>query len=190
MSLVFTGEEAEQLKQKTFRLPTVEHPYPMPFFQLDVGDKIWYPFNAYFVVEATVTQLVWVLTHPSFKRTLWAYAGKDGYKLITNTAENVFQFEYLDPTEVLAGCTLCKQEVSIDEPVGHAVELGYDVFLTLGEALAAVHPHGPCRKRVKRAALAAKRRGTREFVSGTHHKSVEAMGWPRLPRKRVYYRKR
>jgi hypothetical protein len=77
----------------------------------------------------------------------------------------------------------------LDEPVGHSVDLGGRRIIKKGEALAQCEPHGPCRKRVKRAALAGYRRRKRVFISSTHRKSVEAMEWPRLPRKRVYYRK-
>lgn len=76
----------------------------------------------------------------------------------------------------------------VDESVGHAIQLGDEVFLTLNEAL--LHAKPSKRKHLKRK-LKAYRNSVHRFIASTWESNGDKHpGFPKMPDKKVYVRKK
>ena len=188
------------LKEKIFRLPRDPH-IPEDFFLLDLGDTVWFLLDQYFVVDARVKELDFVLNHPDYTitrsdgrispTTIWGHVYPEGIQLLANASSETFDFKSLG-AEVISGCTLCNQEVWVDLPVGHAVSLDDEIYLDEFKALCQVIPRR-ARKRHKTSALNWYLRDHMRWLASNHHKTFSQMGFPKYrkwPERKILYRKK
>lgn len=189
------------LKEKIFRLPKASY-LPKDFFLLDLDDPVWFLLDQYFVVDARVEELGFVLTHPDYNTTresdgkiypttIWGHVYPEGIQLLANTSSETFEFKSL-AAEIISGCTICNQEVWIDLPVGHAVFLNDEIYLNEDKALCQVIPRR-ARKRHKTSALNWYLRDHMQWLASNHHKTFSQMDFPtyrKYPERKVLYRKK
>ena len=80
------------------------------------------------------------------------------------------------------------QFLTMDEPIGHSVQLGDDVFLSLNEALACAKPS---KKKHLYRRLKNYRRSVTGFIASTWRRNGENHpGFPKYPDKKIYVRKK
>lgn len=176
------------------KLTGLPEEYEFATFQL--GEKVFYPFDWYRVVEATITGLSDVYQVPGFEYSIWAYTNETGFHVAMPSGnKNEGGWDIPNWTNQLPdGAELVNQFIDIDEPVGHSIQYYPDYpgesefFLTLEEALAHVKPSKRNKKpRIKLKQYRNRRAG---FIGGTHTNNGYRWENPfkNLPDKKIYVR--
>ena len=106
---------------------------------------------------------------------------------IPDNSSDEFKFHRRDPVE-LKGYQPCSQFFWIDEPVGHSVLLGEDIFLTLNEAFKVVRPSSP--RHLKRRHKEW-RTMMKNFILGTWKAAKHnSCSLPKYSSKKIYVRRK
>lgn len=161
---------------------------------VNLGDTVYMPVRwERLVIPCKVIELNNVYQHADHSKSIWRYIEKDRDELnVENDAVNEFGWpgydtfiwaDYPDKDKLQQ----VNQFVWVDEYVGHAVQVGYDVFLSPNEALKYVPPSK--KKHLKRR-LKSYRNYTQAFIAGTWEKDGEKHpGFVKLPEKKILVRR-
>ena len=152
-----------------------------------IGQRVFYPFRSGLITEAFVDEIDDILVAPQhlqdeFKlssATVWVFWNAEGiiqvhgYSKVHEHPWDFYDIPKEHWTRFFSESELVNQEVWLDEPIGHAVNLnwGDEAFVDLAEAQAYVKQHWPGDKRqVKRAhrKLQTERRRVQSFINRTH----------------------
>lgn len=154
------------------------------------GTTVYYPVPwEGIVIPSTVVEVDDVYANPADPKgnAWWHYTNAtENYVSVPTDAvdKNGWHvYERRDPS-CLVGLKPVNQFIWIDEPVGHAIQIGDDCFLTLQEALSHVPPSSKKRLKVR---LQRYRRYIHNFVASTWERNGERHpGFDKLPAKKVY----
>lgn len=165
---------------------------------LNLGDRVYMPvWNGNIVIPCTVVEEEWVYSHPEIDSSIWRHKGKDedgnDYDFLTISSNtetdelgwpiyhhiNWSEYQEQDKLKIV------NQFVSVDEPIGHSVQEGDEIFLSLEEALQQLIPS---RKKGLKQRLLRYRKNTQNFIAGTWGKNKHP-GFDPLPLKKVYVRR-
>lgn len=179
-----------------------------------LGDTIYYVLNRYFVCEATITEISFILWKEGPEKSKWFYLFKEpdmkesifwfpvstgekdrlGWDVTRNAGLDELQ-EYKDN-----GYQVVNYFVDVDLPVGHSFPIEFnskdrygEAYKYLDHALGVLKPFKRCRKRHKAMALHHFIRSSKKFIASTNGKSVNSMDWPHYRRygeRKIYHRRR
>jgi hypothetical protein len=162
-----------------------------------VGQRLYMPYETLIIpVEVVEIEDIYASDCGVFEDagencSIWMWTSKEGRRASQGSKEidesgwNVFLPR--DPDEVLTKCKLVNQYVWLDEPIGHSVQLGDEVFLKIVEALQFIRPTN---KKHLRRRLKQYRNNVHRFVAHTWKMNgARHPGFERLPNKKVYVRR-
>jgi len=178
----------------------------MSLIYLNPGDKVWYIiadkyvndskyYRGDMVVECLILETQDIYSHPDpdFNVSLWYNRFIDSkanhvsvpQKEVDELGWNKWKQE---PPSFVEGLNPVNQFLWIDEPVGHAVTLGDECFLSLSEAM--THARAGSRKHLKRR-LVRSRGETQTFIAKTWRMSGDNHpGFIKKPLKKVYVKRK
>ena len=180
-----------------------------------LGDIVYFRLNSYFVCEATITEVTFIL-HDGTKEksSAWFYLFKEigdadsHYWFPVSTGEKDElgwgKTRDADLTELQRykdnGYKIVNILVDVDLPVGHSFDTQFsskyryeDAYKYLNDALKVLKPFKHAKKRHKSSALHRYVRNNKRFIASTHKKQVEQMDWPTyrmFKERKVFCRKR
>lgn len=165
------------------------------YFGMKVGDKVYYPIPwQKIVVPCIVIEVEDVFHSPTLKASIWRYAYLDANGTVsseiavpTEKTDDLGWPIWREGTEDdLTGLNQCSQFLCVDEPVGHSLLLGDDVFLSLEEARLKI---APSNKKNLKIRLQKERKLSEGFIASTWgHNGEKHPGFDKLPLKKVYVR--
>ena len=155
--------------------------------RLDPGQKVFYSiWRECIVVPAIIDEINEHVTLDDGRSGIinrYIDSSQDNFYLRTDTLDangwNIFEIQ----KEVPPVKSVYNQLIWIDEPVGHAVLLGDEIFLTLQAALSGVSPSK--KKNLKRR-LQRERRRKMEYITLSRSKVGLETKWPKYPEKKIY----
>ncbi len=170
---------------------------------LNPGDKVWYVIQSYYtrtgtrrqgdlVVECVILETQDIYSHPDMNASLWYNRYIDSsadyvavpQKEVDENGWNKWKHE---PPSFVENLSPVNQLLWIDEPVGHAITLGDECFLSLAEAM--TYARGGSTKHLKRR-LVASRGSTQRFIAKTWRRAGESHpGFAKKPLKKVYVKR-
>ncbi len=168
---------------------------------INPGDKLWYIVRGHkypgdIIVPVIANEIDEIYTHPVDPKigSCWSHrfidSSQDYVSVPTSSKdENGWPiFEHKEPSWLKENnMKPCNQFVWIDEPVGHAIQVGdpYDgLFLTLNEARKYATPS---KKRHLRRRLNYSRTRHHKFIASTWKNNGETHpGFDKLPEKKIY----
>jgi len=158
---------------------------------LDPGATVYMDlWGAKLVVECTVVEVDDI--YSGLEHSVWHFRNIDGTERGSTATEEKNELGWpiyrdVDKSELQA-LERVNQFLWLDEPVGHAVQLGDECHLTLEEARKHIRPS--TKKKMHRR-LRQYRNGVHRFIADTWRANGETHpGWEPLPDKRIYVRKR
>jgi hypothetical protein len=157
---------------------------------LSPGDKVWYPHQPFLVVQATIEECEDIYDNGD-KPAIWHRRSLNGISEISYPTDNIDEngwHIYDHPDEsILQDKERVNQLLWIDEPVGHAITLGDECFLTLQEALNTIVPSSKrhLRRRLKRS----RGRVKRFIVSTWGNDRQDVPSWWKYENKKVYVKR-
>jgi hypothetical protein len=173
-------------------------PYVFDKKVLSPGDKVFMIHNLRgngrwmeLVVEATINETVNIYSHPERNVSIWHYRYLDSKKERATAAtdkidENGWPIHEEISLDLVRTLPLANQMLWLDEPIGHAVNLDDECWLTLEEAMWCVR--FPCKKKGLRRKLKRARQRVQGFIRKTWGRQKHP-GFDTIPMKKVYVRR-
>lgn len=165
------------------------------YFGMKPGGKVFYPVSYLkIIIPCTVVEVEDVFNYPEFKASIWRYSslandGSVGVKISVPTKEVDdlgWPIWRKGAESDLAGLKQCSQFLCIDEPVGHSLLLGDDVFLSLEEARQQISPSNKKNLKIR---LKKSRMNREKFIASTWKLDDEKhFGFEKMSLKKVYVR--
>lgn len=163
----------------------------MKITYIEPGANLWYVMCSRglddIIVPVIATEVNDVYRHPTEPNSIWRYRCVDGadYILVPTGKKTELGWDIPEEREPswLGDAKPTNQFIWIDEPVGHAIQLGDEgLFLTLEEAQRYARPS---KKRHLRRRLKQHRAIVQKFIASTWGKNKHP-GFDKLPDKKVY----
>ncbi len=155
------------------------------FVPVELGTTVYFVLHYRFIISAKVVEIqnIWSVDNGN---PIWENLSLEAEGYSEQQEDSVSGEFKFNKVGIPSSAKWVNQILWIDEPVGHGVQIGDEVFLTVQEARNSLSQPRPKYKYGAWRKVKQWRRNSMDFIASTHGVTRQKLDWPAYPNKSVY----